>query len=309
MIGAALALLAFRGLQLALLTFVAFVIGEQLARFSQADRAAAYLHRAVAALGRKLNRSGRSVATRAYRGIIALFMIELPAVLAGIFLSADHPALEILTAVLMVALLGRGLPIQSLYARWRQAKAGTLPLEADHRLFADTHGLLRHAILTSAEHFSVRVIGSGFWFLIGGPALMLAYLAMAMAAAHYAPRREEDRAFAWASSSLFRLVDTIPRLVATLLLLVAGCAIPRLHPIAALSDAMTAERSWRGLVAELLGISLGGKVQDTYGEREISWRGKGTAQITATHLGSWLLLLSLTTFLWLLLLSGISIPR
>ncbi len=305
-----LALIVYRAKALALFTLMAFFIGEKLAELSRLNVAADRLHGLTKTLGRKLNRPTRSVSTRVYRGMVALLILEVPALAASIVLARPSPLGELLVALVMVALLGRGLATFTLVKRWRQAKAGTLMLDADNTLFADTHGVLRHTITASAEHFATRVIGGGFWFVIGGVPLLFAYLALAMAAAHTTPLREDNRAFGWAANRLYRLTDAAPRLLASTALLISGCFVPRMHPLKALqtlSHRSFSEGGWLRMMAELMGISLGGRMVSEAGEVELPWQGNGTAQLTATHLTGWLALLGVATLVWLLMLLFVAI--
>lgn len=297
--------LLLRAKLLALLTLIAFFAGEKLAGFSQVNRLAAAAHTFTGTLGQKLNRPSRSIGIRVYRGIIALAILEIPALAAAVLLT--RPDLFWLEALVVIALLGRGFASHTLLAWLKQARAGTLALQADNILFADTHGVLRHMIATSAERFAVRVIGGGFWFVVGGLPMMLAYLALAMAAAHYAPTRQENLAFGWAATRLYRFADALPRLLATLLLLTGGLCVPRTSPFRALRKALTGRRNWLAILAELLDISLGGRTASEAGEVELPWQGSGTAQLTAQHLASWCALLSVASLTWLIALLSITI--
>jgi cobalamin biosynthesis protein CobD/CbiB len=302
---ALLPLFLFRAKLLALLTLIAFFGGETLAKFSRLNLLAKKFHALADTLGKKLNRPSRSVATRVYRGIAALVMLEIPALAIAAVLQQSR--FTLLAALMIIALLGRGLPTRSLLTRLKQARSGSLMLEQEDALFADTHGVLRHTISTSGERFAVRVVGAGFWFVIGGVIAMFAYLVLAMAAAHYSLLRSENIAFGWVAARLYRLADMIPRLLTSLVMLIGGLCVPRIHPFRALRSVMLRERNWTAMVAELVGISLGGKVMHEAGEIELPWQGGGTAQLTAAHLASWLALLAVASLLWLLLLLSLSL--
>src|SRR5688572_19381482 len=81
-----LTLLAMRATVLEIALFATFVIGWPLAHLLPIDRFAAALENFVRAMDRKLNRAKRDVATRAWRGVIATFVIIIPAAALGAWL-------------------------------------------------------------------------------------------------------------------------------------------------------------------------------------------------------------------------------
>lgn len=302
---ALLSLLLLRAKLLAFLTLIAFFLGEPLAEVTRFNLLAAKFHRFTATLGRKLNRPARSIATRVYRGMVALVMLEIPVLAAAAVLMRYD--FQWLAALVVIALLGRGFRTRTLLTRLKQARAGKLMLEQDDALFADTHGALRHTIATSAEQFSIRVIGSGFWFVIGDLPGMFAYLVLAMAAGHYSVLREENLAFGWSATRLFRLADFLPRLLATLLLLLGSIFVPQLSPLRAIRGFFTGTYRFLSTVAALLGIALGGKMVTAAGEVELPWQGTGTAQLLPIHLVRWIALMAVATLLWLIALLALVI--
>lgn len=294
---------ALRAKLLALVTLLAFFVGENLAELAQVNRLAGSLRQLAAALAQKLNRASRSTAARLHRGIIVAALLVVPAMVLGIVLSGNGIFLRVLTIVLLITLLGRGFTTATLFKRWQLAREGKLALEAEDRLFGDTHGVLRHLILTSAEGFATNVVGGGFWFALGGFPLMLPYLALAMAHGRYATGRDADLPFAWAATTAYRLADTPPRFIASLLLVISGFFVPRTRPLKAIGAFTSHEETWYGLVASLLDISLGGRVKRAAGELTLPWLGGGSAQLTQQHLTRWMAVLGVATLLWLVLLA------
>ena len=298
----ALALLAFRLKLFVIALVIAALLGERLSTITRMDAVAEMVHRFTVTLGKRLNRASRSVATRVYRGMIAAAILIVPAVVTGIFLSTGDSALQSIALVIMIALLGRGLQSHTLFTRWKQAKEGTLSLEAGTILFNDTHGVLRHTIATSADLFAIRVIGSGFWFIIGGVPAMFCYLALSVAAQHYSADREGNEAFGWAVAHVFSAVNVLPRLIFSVLLILAACIVPKTMPVRGIRQFARQPNNARALVAALLGISL----ESAAGSSATisSWVGAGTAQLATRHLERWiLLLLALMTLLMVGLLA------
>lgn len=222
----------------------------------------------------KLNRADRSIATRLYRGMIATGMFVVPALICGLVLQQIAP----LGLLLLVAVFGRGFQSSHLLRVWRQAKAGSLPLELPGLsfLFADSHAVLRYLVLSSAERFATHVVGISFWYLIGGLPFAVFYLVLAEIRPVYAVP-----VFGWAASSLFRLFHFIPALLATLFLTFGAWFTPRTKPLA-----VVPARSYLNAVSRLLHVSLGG----TLPERELPWEGVGTPKLLPEHLARWLLL-------------------
>lgn len=305
--GSLLALFVFRARLLACLILIGCSFGDRLARLLRIDWLAQKFHDFTDTLGHKLNRESRSVATRVYRGIIALVVLEIPALALAAILQQHANVTELLAVIAIVTLLGRGFATSTMADQLKQARAGTLTLEQDDNLFADTHGVLRYLIERSAERFATRIIGAGFWFVLAGMPGMFAYLVLALAASHYSPLRPENAAFGWAAEHLYRVADMPPRIISSLLLLIAGTVVAKTHPVAALRSLFHGEHRWLTMVAELMGVALGGKIVTPAGAVELPWQGTGTAQLTASHLAVWIGVLIAATLLWLLSLLALSL--
>ena len=287
-----LATFSLRAQWLVVIILIAFVVGELVSRGSFMGILASRVNARIASLGRKLDRTHRSIATRVYRGMITLFILLIPALALGLALAQHQPWVEWLSLIVLIAAIGRSLATFHLARLGREAARGTLKLEIPGLsfLFADTHAVMRYAILTSAGDFAVGVVGTSFWYLVGGMPLALAYLTLAAAARHYT-----TPAFGWAVRSVFQLLNFIPHLIAVALLALAGLFVVGGKPLA-----MRHAKHFHGAIAYLLGISLGGRLPTV----ELPWEGTGTAKVEPAHLLRWLLLRSVAMLLLMLMLAA-----
>lgn len=292
-----LSTLALRAQWLVVIILIAFVVGELVARGSFINAITYRINRFIAALGRRLDRTHRNTATRVYRGMITLFILLIPALVLGLTLAQHQPWVEWLSLIVLIAAIGRSLATFHLARLGREAARGTLKLEITGLsfLFADTHAVMRYAILTSARDFAVGVVGTSFWYLVGGMPLVLAYLTLAAAAHHYT-----TPAFGWAVRSVFQLLNFIPHAIAVAVLALAGLFVVGGKPLA-----MRRAKHFHGAIAYVLGISLGGRLPTA----ELPWEGHGTAKVEPTHLLRWLLLRSVAMLLLMLLLAAPQIVR
>lgn len=227
----------------------------------------------VQRLGAKLNREHRSTATLVYRGIVAVVMLLLPAILVGAVL-AHYPAWSPMAiAISLVLWFGYCFATTANFTLWRQAKNGRLGLQLPHStyLFADSHALIRYVIATRMEAFAVGVVGGCWWYMVAGWMVMAIYLTVAAANAAFG----HHLAFGWAARSLFRVGDAIPRAITRILIALAAMVVPHCHPVASILAP-----NWQVAVAKTLGISLGGP-----GPRGVvPWVGSGKARLSHPHL-------------------------
>jgi cobalamin biosynthesis protein CobD/CbiB len=270
-----------------------FFVGEFAAQVAGINAAFSWVSSTATRLVTKLNRPNRSVATRLYRGMVAMGMLVVPAAIAGVLLNSIAP----LMVALMIALFGRAFATHRLLKHYRRARDNRLALELPEHdfLFADSHAVLRYAVLTSAESFAVGIVGTCFWYLIGGLPLALAYLVLAeVAVAHAMP------VFGWAATSLFSLMNAIPHLLTRVFLTFAGIFVPRATPF-------TARRAKRfhGFLALLLNVALGG----TLPGRDLPWEGTGTPKLLPEHFARWLLVRLAATILLLFTLASPNIVK
>lgn len=280
-----LTLIAERAWALWIALALTFVIGWPLGHVLPLDRTIGALHRLIKTMGRKLNKQKRDATTRAWRGVIATAFVFVPAVALGWYIDAHLTALAFLSPMLIFIGTQRRPGIITL---WRQAKADTLTLQLNepNYLFADTHALLRYAMLDHATRFAIGIVGVMFWYVVFGSAGALGYLALATCAAHYATERDQDIAFGGATDGLFQLADAIPRTLTKILLAVASIFAPGARP----RSAARHFTPWPLFLAELLGIALGGAMPMAYGSAQTEWVGSGTPKPDATHLTRWLLI-------------------
>ena len=281
------------------------LLGEPFARLLAFPGLRSAIGDLITRLGRKLNRTNRSIATRLYRGIIAVIMLLVPAIALGLFLMRRTGSVQLLATLLLVALIGA---LVQPYTAWRQRRAanrGTLALQSidPPYLFADSHGQLRYLILRHASRFNL-LVGSGFWFLLADLPGLLAYLMLAAAAAFYAPIQREKLAFGWAASALFKLLNIMPRCLSGLLCWLAAFFTPRTHPFAALGQTGRA-----GFLPTLLGLSLGGPMPSPAGEVNRPWAGSGNPKPIARDFSRLLQLLLAATLLLLLAIYGLTLGR
>lgn len=288
-----LVLLKLRAEMLAALIVLGYVIGEFFAR----GPVAMLLNAGDALVVRlkKLDKPNRGVATLVYRGMIAVFMLLIPAMFVAALLSKNIPALKIFSYVLLAIWFGHCFETFRTLALWRRAKINGLPLELPglHYLFADSHAVIRYLVARRIQGFTVGVVGASFWYLIGGMPLMAAYLTLAAAADTY-----RTPAFGWAARSLFLLMDMVPRFFSRILLTLASLFTPQTKPFAGLFAT-----SARSGIASTLDISLGGPSP----KGELPWVGKGTARLSPKHLQRVLTIILASSVLLVLLLTCLTL--
>lgn len=267
-------------------------VGELVAQLTGVAWVLRHFDALAAKLERKLNRPDRSIATRVYRGMIALAMLLVPALALGVLLSRDVMWAHWASLLVVVALFGHGFSLVRQWQYWRRADAGGMPLELPKLgfLFADSHAVIRYLILAGGERFAVYVVGAGFWYALGGMVPMLAYVVVAQVAQHH-----RGAVFGWAAGALFRLLDMVPRVLTLVLLTLAGMFVPGAKPWR-----VRKAKQFYGFLAYLTDCALGG----TLPGRELPWAGEGTPKARPEHLARWLLLEVAAGVLLLFLLSA-----
>ncbi|MFZ4541203.1 MAG: hypothetical protein ACOYNL_05240 [Rickettsiales bacterium] len=240
-----------------------------------------------------MDKPKRGVATLVYRGIVAVVMLVIPAVIAGAFLSTALPWIQLLSVIGLFVWFGHCFVTFPTLALLKRAKLDGLPLNLPNLnyLFADSHAVIRYLITVRMESFAVGIVGGCFWYVLGGWVFMAPYLVLATAAGAYAPRL----AFGWAARGLFALIDAVPRLIARLLLVLAALFTPHTRPIAGLLAP-----NWRTAVAMTLDCSLGGPSP----RGEAAWVGTGTPKATYHQLRRGMMMLVVAAVLLVLLLSA-----
>lgn len=276
---------------LSLLVVLGCVLGEFLAR-GPFTHALTTLTSITRKLGYKLDREHRAIATRVYRGIIAVLMLVLPAIALAAAIGQPVAWLQLLTAILIVAWFGHCFSSISTLALYRRARSSGLSLQLPQMsyLFADGHAVIRYLIANRLQAFAVGVVGGCFWYVVGGVMVMAIYLTLA--AAHNA--YEQRAAFGWAARSLFQLANALPAILTRALIFLAALFTPRTRPLRGLT-----EPTLLAAAATTLDIALGGPMPG--GERP--WVGAGTAKLTPVHLQRAMQLLAVATVLLVLLLA------
>lgn len=281
-------LLKLRAEMLAPIIVLGYVVGEFFARgpinalINAGDALVVWL--------KKLDKPNRGIATLVYRGMIAVFMLLIPAMFAAALLSKNIPEVKLASYIFLVIWFGHCFETWRTISLWRRAKVDGLPLELPglNYLFADSHAVIRYLVARRINGFAVGVVGGSFWYLVGGLPLMAAYLTLAAAADHY-----RSPAFGWAARSLFLLMDIVPRFISRILLTFASIFTPQTKPFAGLF-ASTARSS----IASTLDVALGGPTP----KGELPWVGKGTARLGPKHLQRTLTMVLAATLLLVLLL-------
>lgn len=242
----------------------------------------------VGKLGKKLNREHRNVATRVYRGMIAVIMLLIPPSVVGVLLMTNTLWATLFSTLSILLWFGYCFATTTSYALWRHAKNERVPLQLPHihYLFADSHAVIRFAIATRMEIFAVGIVGGCWWYMVGGWTAMAIYLTLAAANDAYG----KHLAFGWAANTLFRAADAIPRGIARILIALAALITPHCRPVASILAP-----NWRMAICKTLGISLGGA-----GPNGIEpWVGSGKARLTHQHVQRMAYLLAVATLLLL----------
>ncbi len=259
----------------ALLIPAAYVVGGFLAPLLTPlfDWLAAFYTR----LAQRLDRTHRSIATRVYRGIVAMVMGVVPALLfASIYHAAIHwarvqpPIFSLALTLLPLAWWGYCLQPLPLVRLWRRAGEGQLPLTYDTYLFTDTHGVMRYVIATQLDRFAIGVVGASLWYVLAGLYGAAIYLTLAALM-----RLFHTPAFGWATRSLFRVMNILPQLLCRIILLLAALFTQGTRPFHALRA-----RRWPLFAARLMDLSLGGVSP----RGDEPWVGDGTPRPDARHL-------------------------
>ena len=153
----------------------------------------------------------------------------------------------------------------------------------------DMYGVARAAIESLAENFADGVVAPAFWYLMFGPAGILAYKAINTADSMIGHRSIRYRNFGWAAARLDDLVNLIPARMAGLFIAMAALFLPRASLWGALVTMVrdagkhrSPNAGWpEAAMAGALGLALAGPRR--YGSETVSdpWIGKGRAKCNA----------------------------
>ncbi|MFZ4126217.1 MAG: cobalamin biosynthesis protein [Rickettsiales bacterium] len=258
-----------------------------------------WAHRRIRTLGERLNK--RSVATRVWRGLILLVLLMLPCIALDWLLGTAS-----LFAGIIIALSADIQP--TLWHGWVAVSAGkardenrltraTSALALEPQSAPDHHGILRLIILSLIHHFTIVLVGGAFWFALLGLKGMLCYYALAIAAHYFRDSEQDWKAFGWAASRCFMLVDAIPSLLSIILLFLASVFVPKAKPFAALFAYIRATDEHNAhAIAAALTIGLGGPRMVNGKIHQTPWIGDGTVRLEATDLARFMTLFSIALF-------------
>jgi adenosylcobinamide-phosphate synthase len=263
-----------------------------------------FVHARIRILGEKLNQ--RSIADRVWRGLIILGLMLIPCILLDFAIGSGF------FAAIIIAATADLQPI--LWQGWSAVKASknrnlgrlhdaTSALALEPQSAPDHHGQLRLIIMSITHHFAIVVVGGAFWFGLLGLTGLLAYYMLATAAHYFREEEEKWRAFGWAATRLFSLVNALPSFISALLLLAASFFVPRAKPFAGLKAYMDAKNEHhQHLIAGALGIALGGPRIINGLVTQVPWIGKGSAQLEGNDLARFMTLFSIALFGFVILL-------
>ncbi len=228
-------------------------------------------------LGRKLNRTHRSAATRRMRGVVVALVALILAIAAGLGISslrALGPWYGLPEIILLALLLQLRPPLEHAGQVVRALRDGKeqeaasvygVSMRRDSEA-TDKHGVIRSMIEHLALHFSDRLTGLVFWYiLLGLPGAFCAAVLSSLAA--YAARRGEAfRPFGMAATRLDALAQLIPSRLGGLLLVLAAAFVPAGKPLHAMKALAASSGGFipakdgppLAAAAGALGVTLGG---------------------------------------------------
>lgn len=254
-----------------------------------------FVHRRIRTMGERLNQ--RDVATRVWRGLIVVILLLIPCLMLDWVLGSSGMFAAIIVGMTadiqptlwhgwstVVAAKGQNEP--------RMARA-TATLALEPASAPDHHGLMRLIILSLTHHFAIVLVGGAFWFALLGLKGLLGYYALATAAHYFREGDERWRAFGWAATRAFMLVDILPSFLAAMFLIVASLFVPRAKPFKGLKAYMNARDEHHArIVAASLSFALGGPRVVNGVVTQIPWIGEGTAQIEGRDMARFMTLYS-----------------
>lgn len=259
--------------------------------------------RFLLALERKLNRKGRSKATRRWRGVAALLaVLLLCGVLgAGVGIFSALSPWGVVLEVLLMALLLPMRPALEDAASVLAAAHGKdkTALYAQTAVFArrdeavtDAHTALRVTVEYLALHLSRRVVAPAVWYMALGLPGMLAVTALGVIDRAFGSKAPAYAPFMAWIAGLDRLMQLVPARMTALLLVLASILAPGCNPGRAMKG-MLAGGSLTvspnsgvvlGAVAGALGVALGGPRRWLGWKVEDRWIEFGSARLEGQHL-------------------------
>jgi adenosylcobinamide-phosphate synthase len=253
--------------------------------------------RAIAGLDRRLNRPGRSDATRRLRGVLMAAGMVVGALAVGAlisFLARALPHAWLFEVFVVAALLAQRGLFEHVHDVARALEGNGLEAGryAVSRIVGrdpaslDAYGVARAAIESLAENFADGVVAPVFWYALLGLPGLLAYKTVNTLDSMVGYRNEKYRAFGMASARLDDLLNLVPARLSGLILAVAAPFVPKGKPLAALTTMLADARHHRSpnsgwpeaAAAGALGLALGGPRKYPGLVVDEKWIGQGRAR-------------------------------
>jgi adenosylcobinamide-phosphate synthase len=261
--------------------------------------------RAIGFFDRRLNREGRSDATRQFRGIIAVVVLVGAAAAIGWaigeYLRVVHYSWAIealLVAVLLaqrnlfehVAAVGKALQADGLQGG-RVAVAKIVGRDPES---LDEYGVARAAIESLFENFSDGVIAPAFWYLLLGLPGLFAYKTANTLDSMIGHRSPKYLYFGWAAARVDDALNWIPARLTALLIWLAALVLPGAQAGAAIRTTLADAKKHRSLnagwpeaaAAGALGLALSGPRRYLGTVMNEPWLGDGRARATTVDIGN-----------------------
>ncbi len=245
--------------------------------------------RLIAALEQLLNRQDRSNAERRMAGVLALVLVLLLAIGAGIALAgligllSGYPLAGFLAeAILASIFLAQKNLLDHVGAVAVALRSGGVSAgrEAVARIVGrdvselDEPAIARAGIESLAENFADGVVAPAFWYLVAGLPGLIAYKAVNTADSMIGHRTARHEAFGWAAARLDDVLNWLPARIAAGLIVAAASfgGNGRRALKAAIDDApkhASPNAGWpEAAAAGALGLALGGPRR--YGTRDVT---------------------------------------
>ncbi|HZH26558.1 MAG TPA: cobalamin biosynthesis protein [Azospirillaceae bacterium] len=247
---------------------------------------------------RKLNRPGRGERTLLVRGVLVMVVLVGGAALAGAGLDWLVRQMRngwILEALLLVSALHVRRPLNraaavagALLSRDRAAAATALDGQTFRHLPSlDEHGMARAAIEMLARGTASGLVAPAFWYLLAGPAGLLAWVAAERLDAVVGRPGLQDAAFGTTAAGLRHAMAAIPAGLAAGSVVAAALAVPGANARAAVRAVAVHGRAvapgnagWTDAAyAGALDVALGGPRRRGEVVADAPWIGTGRAKI------------------------------
>lgn len=263
-------------------------------------------------LEKRLNRIRFSDGLRRFNGILTVLIVVGVAAAVGHFLHRflAHYRWGWTGELVLVAVM---LAQRDLFDHVRRVRQGLLlgGLEGGRAAVShivgrdptslDAYGVARAGIESLAENFADGVVAPAFWYLVFGPAGILAYKALNTADSMIGHRSPRFRNFGWAAARLDDLANLIPARLAGLMIALAALFLPKASlPQALVTMGRDAGKhrspnaGWpEAAMAGALDLALAGPRR--YGAEVVNdpWIGKGRAKCNPQDMRRALMLFAL----------------